>query len=296
MGTGATMNPTNLQPSSSNSSRINLLLGIPLTLIQSSTNAPGHVNHSYHVKRVLYLLKVKQILLEGSLNVQDAKLVPFHDDMRRPVLELSVVLKKRAIRYSFLYFIKQFCTISLLIFAGTSSLHCIECLMIFFHRFCIVPTIPSTCFPVKSLAMDKCNLQVDASPNPTPFYNTSVLEDQLMAANDESFQTVYQNHKTEALSQALCLLRVWLDARCLLQTADALSEHAWFGIISHLLTEGSIVSLNHVVYLCFSQVDIKNLLKCIIWIFCKFILCLKEHTVNLKFVPSRILILALFLS
>lgn len=124
----------------------------------------------------------------------------------------------------------------------------------FWHRLSILPTIPSATFPVKALSEDKCNLNAGISANPTPFYNTSILEDQLIAENDEVFQSVYQRHKTDMLSQAMSLLRVWLETRCLLETSDCLSEHAWFGIISHFLSEGSIVSSNHIIYYCVNSI------------------------------------------
>lgn len=99
VNSGASVSAANLQPSSQASSKISLLLGIPPKLVQFTKNAPGHVDHAYHVKRILYLLKVKQMLLESSLSIQDCNFVPLHDDMRRPVLEFTVIVNKRTIRY-----------------------------------------------------------------------------------------------------------------------------------------------------------------------------------------------------
>ncbi|GAA0178293.1 RNA metabolism protein [Lithospermum erythrorhizon] len=156
------------------------------------------LNYRYHAKRFLYLCIIKKYLKRSSM-IQDITWSTFQNETRKPVLVVHPVLR-----------------------LSNKTKFVIR----------IIPTAASLFSPAK-LKMGKNNVRAlsqDGVSQPTPKYNSSILEDMFLEDNAEIVKKAFLGWKE--IGEALMLLKVWARQRCSIYTHDCMNGF----LISVLLT------------------------------------------------------------
>ncbi|KAL0739521.1 hypothetical protein Bca4012_015731 [Brassica carinata] len=167
-----------------------------------------YMNHRYHAKRCLYLCVIKKYLLSSS-SVEKVEWSTFHNEARKPVL---VVFPGRAKK------LDEIPGFSVRIIPSASSL-----------------------FNVAKLSMSRNNVRsasADGVPQPTPTYNSSILEDMFLEENSELLKKTFSAWKE--LRDALILLKIWARQRSSIYVHDCLNGFLISVILSYLATHGKI--------------------------------------------------------
>ncbi|GMH37709.1 hypothetical protein BSKO_05582 [Bryopsis sp. KO-2023] len=186
---------------------VDVLMGIPEASVPKSNHRKDFANHAYHAKRLMYLMEVRNMMVETMEGVESVHLLPYCEDLRRPVLEAKFSRGKAASA-----------------------------------RIRIIPTIAKDTFPLDSLSPDQSNLpRTSEAKNPpplSPLYDMSVMEDMLMHATDDAAASAFDRHQSENVVECLHLLKTWLNARGLLSCDDGFTSQTWVMLVLQLLNEG----------------------------------------------------------
>ncbi|KAL0891608.1 hypothetical protein Bca101_015591 [Brassica carinata] len=165
-----------------------------------------YMNHRYHAKRCLYLCVIKKYLLSSS-SVEKVEWSTFHNEARKPVLVVFPAKK-----------LDEIPGFSVRIIPSASSL-----------------------FNVAKLSMSRNNVRsasADGVPQPTPTYNSSILEDMFLEENSELLKKTFSAWKE--LRDALILLKIWARQRSSIYVHDCLNGFLISVILSYLATHGKI--------------------------------------------------------
>ncbi|PNT65398.1 hypothetical protein BRADI_4g41717v3 [Brachypodium distachyon] len=167
------------------------------------------LNHRYHVKRCLYLCVIEKSLLSSPL-ICKVSWSTFQDEARKPILHVYPEIAE---------------------------------LPGFYVR--IIPTA-SSLFDVSKLNLSTRNnvraYTKDGINQPTPKYNSSILEDMFLEENAESISSTFANWKN--LQEALVLLKVWARQRTSIYTHDCLNGYLISAVLVFLTMDsgGSIIN------------------------------------------------------
>lgn len=176
-----------------------LQVDLAVRLPKSCFHEKDYLNHRYHVKRALYLAVLKKALAKCAC-ISSIKWSTFCDDARKPVLLLFPAPDAK----------------------GSTSKSVIR----------ILPTISSETFSVNKLGPSKNNVRSavsqDGVAQPTPHYNSSILED--MAIESTALVLKEALIGNEAMRDAVLLLKVWSRQRGIYGAADSLN-----GFLSSIL-------------------------------------------------------------
>ncbi|XP_039128764.1 nucleolar protein 6 isoform X2 [Dioscorea cayenensis subsp. rotundata] len=161
-----------------------------------------YLNHRYHAKRCLYLRVIAKSLKSSPL-VQKVRWSTFQNEARKPVLILSLVPE-------------------------LSELH-----------GCYIRIIPtaSSIFDTSRLSLEKNNVREvsqDGISQPTPRYNSSILEDMFLEDNAEFVKKMFL--EWSSLEEALVLVKVWARNRSSIYMHDCLNGHLISVIVAYLAT------------------------------------------------------------
>ncbi|GAV60039.1 Nrap domain-containing protein, partial [Cephalotus follicularis] len=165
-----------------------------------------YLNYRYHAKRCLYLCVIKKYLI-ASKSFEKIEWSFFQNEARKPVLIVYPAIRPAD-------------------FAGL------------FIR--IIPTATSL-FHVSKLSLRRNNihsLNQGNPPEPTPKYNSSILEDMFLEDNAEFVKRTFSER--EELRNALILLKVWARQRGSLYLHDCLNGFLITIILSYLATRDKI--------------------------------------------------------
>lgn len=150
------------------------------------------LNHRYHVKRALYLAVLKKAITKCDC-ISSTKWSLICDDARKPVLLLFPAPDAK----------------------GATTKFVIR----------IIPTISSETFSVNKLAPSKNNLRSfiskDGVIQPTPHYNSSILEDMAVESTAAVLKESFTGH--ESTRDAVLLLKVWCRQRGIYDAVDSLN-------------------------------------------------------------------------
>ncbi|VVB10024.1 unnamed protein product [Arabis nemorensis] len=163
-----------------------------------------YMNHRYHAKRCLYLCVIRKHLLSSS-SVEKVEWSSLQNEARKPVLVVFPAKK-----------LDQFPGFSIRIIPSATSL-----------------------FNVAKLSMSRNNVRsvsADGVPQPTPTYNSSILEDMFLEENSELLKKTFSEWKE--LGDALILLKIWARQRSSIYTHDCLNGFLISLILSYLATHG----------------------------------------------------------
>uniref|UniRef100_A0A1J3J6H3 Nucleolar protein 6 n=1 Tax=Noccaea caerulescens TaxID=107243 RepID=A0A1J3J6H3_NOCCA len=165
-----------------------------------------YMNHRYHAKRCLYLCVIRKHLLSSS-SVEKVEWSTLQNEARKPILVVFPVKKP-----------DQFPGFSIRIIPSATSL-----------------------FNVAKLSMSRNNVRsvtADGVPQPTPTYNSSILEDIFLEENSELLEKTFSAWKE--LGDALILLKIWARQRSSIYVHDCLNGFLLSVILSYLATHGKI--------------------------------------------------------
>ncbi|CAN7033479.1 unnamed protein product [Brassica rapa subsp. trilocularis] len=181
---------------------VDLLLHLPKECFYEK----DYMNHRYHAKRCLYLCVLKKHLLASS-SVEKVEWSTLQNEARKPVL--VVFPAKR---------VDNFPGFSVRIIPSAASL-----------------------FDVAKLSMSRNNVRsvtADGVAQPTPTYNSSILEDMFLEENSELLKKTFSVWKE--LGDALILLKIWARQRSSIYVHDCLNGFLISVILSYLATHGKI--------------------------------------------------------
>ncbi|ESQ53434.1 hypothetical protein EUTSA_v10024292mg [Eutrema salsugineum] len=181
---------------------VDLLLHLPKECFYEK----DYMNHRYHVKRCLYLCVIRKHLLSSS-SFEKVEWSTLQNEARKPVL--VVYPAKR---------LDQFPGFSIRIIPSATSL-----------------------FDVAKLSMSRNNVRsvtADGVPQPTPTYNSSILEDMFLEEYSELLEKTFSEWKE--LGDALILLKIWARQRSSIYVHDCLNGFLISVILSYLATHGKI--------------------------------------------------------
>ncbi|KAJ0961338.1 hypothetical protein J5N97_000600 [Dioscorea zingiberensis] len=161
-----------------------------------------YLNHRYHAKRCLYLCVIAKSLKSSPL-VQKIGWSAFQNEARKPVLIVSLVHE-------------------------LSELH-----------GCYIRIIPtaSSMFDVSRLNLNRNNVREvshDGISQPTPKYNSSILEDMFLEDNAEFVKKMFL--EWSSLEEALILIKVWARNRSSIYMHDCLNGYLISVIMAYLAT------------------------------------------------------------
>lgn len=165
-----------------------------------------YLNHRYHAKRCLYLSVIKKYLTSSPL-IHKVEWSTLQNEARKPVLIVHPAAK--------------------LVEASG-----------FFVR--LIPTATSL-FSISKLNLERNNVRAmvhGGIPQPTPKYNSSILEDMVMEDTAESIKKVFLGWKE--LGEALILLKVWARQRTSIYAHDCLNGFLLSVILSNLANEKQV--------------------------------------------------------
>ncbi|CAN8328094.1 unnamed protein product [Cochlearia groenlandica] len=165
-----------------------------------------YMNHRYHAKRCLYLCVVRKHLLSSS-SVEKVEWSTLENEARKPVLVVYPAKK-----------LDQLPGFSIRIIPSATSL-----------------------FNVAKLSMSRGNIRsvsADGVSQPTPTYNSSILEDMFLEENSELLKKTFSEWKE--LGDALILLKIWARQRSSIYVHDCLNGFLISVILSYLATHGKI--------------------------------------------------------
>ncbi|KAL0679227.1 hypothetical protein Bca4012_007208 [Brassica carinata] len=181
---------------------VDLLLHLPKECFYEK----DYMNHRYHAKRCLYLCVLKKHLLASS-SVEKVEWSTLQNEARKPVLVVFPVKK-----------VDNFPGFSIRIIPSATSL-----------------------FDVAKLSMSRNNVRsvtADGVAQPTPTYNSSILEDMFLEENSELLKKTFSVWKE--LGDALILLKIWARQRSSIYVHDCLNGFLISVILSYLATHGKI--------------------------------------------------------
>jgi U3 small nucleolar RNA-associated protein 22 len=165
-----------------------------------------YMNHRYHAKRCLYLCVIEKHLLSSS-SIEKVVWSTLHNEARKPVLVVFPAKK-----------LDQFPGFSIRLIPSATSL-----------------------FSVAKLSISRNNVRsvtADGVPEPTPTYNSSILEDMFLEENSEFLKKTFSEWKE--LSDALILLKIWARQRSSIYVHDCLNGFLISVILSYLATHSKI--------------------------------------------------------
>ncbi|PON74894.1 Nrap protein [Parasponia andersonii] len=165
-----------------------------------------YLNHRYHAKRCLYLCIVKKFLTSSPL-VHKVEWSTLQNEARKPVLLVHPAMK-------------------LVEVPG------------FVVR--LIPTATSL-FSISKLNLERNNVRAlnqGGISQPTPKYNSSILEDMLMEEAAESVNKIFLGWKE--LGEALILLKVWARQRTSIYAHDCLNGFFLSFILANLVNRNQI--------------------------------------------------------
>ncbi|KAL8137849.1 hypothetical protein V2J09_003850 [Rumex salicifolius] len=180
---------------------VDLLLRLP----KECFHEKDYLNHRYHAKRFLYLCIIKKYLV-SSLPLLKVEWSTLQNEVRKPILVVNAASTRADA-----------------------------------HQFSvrIIPTATSV-FDLSKLNMTRNNVRAcvrDGEPQPTPIYNSSILEDMLMEDILEQINETFLGWKE--LGEALVLLKVWARQRSAIYTHDCLCGHLIAVILYYLARKSS---------------------------------------------------------
>ncbi|KAL5557295.1 hypothetical protein UlMin_039531 [Ulmus minor] len=165
-----------------------------------------YLNYRYHAKRCLYLCIIKKYLTSSPL-VDKVEWSTLQNEARKPVLIVHPVTK-------------------LVEFPGL------------FVR--LIPTATSL-FSVSKLNLERNNVRAHNQGDvaqPTPKYNSSILEDMFMEDTAEFVNKTF--HGWKELGEALMLLKIWARQRTSIYAHDCLNGFLLSVILSYLANRNQI--------------------------------------------------------
>ncbi|WJZ86013.1 hypothetical protein VitviT2T_005516 [Vitis vinifera] len=171
-----------------------------------------YLNHRYHAKRFLYLCIIKKYLNSSSF-IRKVEWSTLQNEARKPVLVVYPAMELAEV-------------------PGLSVR--------------IIPTATSL-FSILKLNLKRnnvCSLKQDEStPQATPKYNSSILEDMFLEDNAEFVKRTFLGWKE--LGEALILLKVWARQRSSIYAYDCLNGFLISVIMSYLATDSGRNLINN---------------------------------------------------
>lgn len=162
-----------------------------------------YLNYRYHAKRCLYLSVIKKYLKLSPV-VEKVEWSNFQNEARKPILVIHPAIKPA-----------DYPSFSLRLIPTTTSV-----------------------FNISKLKLDRNNIRVlnegDVS-QPTPKYNSSILEDMVIEENASFLREIFLGWKQ--LGDALILLKVWSRQRSSINTFDCLNGFLLSSILAYLATK-----------------------------------------------------------
>ncbi|CAK9267471.1 unnamed protein product [Sphagnum jensenii] len=186
---------------------------IAVRIPKSCFHEKDYLNHRYHVKRALYLVVLEKHLCQCSA-IKTVDWGSFLEDARKPVLVLQPGPSERGATSKFV--------------------------------ICIVPTISEEVFDTDKLVPLRNNVREvksqEGSALATPHYNSSILEDMVVEHNCAWLQSVFL--ESEAMRDAVLLLKVWFRQRRMQASADYVNGFLLSMLMAHLLTNSGGKRIN----------------------------------------------------
>ncbi|KAG9448910.1 hypothetical protein H6P81_008875 [Aristolochia fimbriata] len=161
------------------------------------------MNHRYHAKRCLYLTVIEKHLRAAPV-VREIEWSPFQNEARKPVL---IVYPELDLDEPFQLSVR------------------------------LIPTVPIL-FSIAKLNLTRNNVRAlnqGGVLQPTPKYNSSILEDMYLEDNATFVMTTFSGWKD--LGEALILLKVWARQRSSVHAHDSLNGFLISVILAYLTTE-----------------------------------------------------------
>ncbi|GLT39138.1 hypothetical protein SLA2020_133450 [Shorea laevis] len=177
-----------------------------LRLPKECFHEKDYLNHRYHAKRCLYLCVIKKYLKSSSL-IQKIEWSSFQNEARKPIL---------------------------VVYPGVNLTEAPG----FIVR--LIPTATSL-FTISKLNLNRNNVRahnIGGVPQPTPKYNSSILEDIFLEDNAEFVKKTFSGWKE--LSEALILLKAWARQRSLIYVHDCLNGFLVSIIVSYLVAQNKV--------------------------------------------------------
>ncbi|XP_031255110.1 nucleolar protein 6-like [Pistacia vera] len=165
-----------------------------------------YLNHRYHAKRCLYLCVIKKHL-KSSPSFDKVEWSVLQNEARKPVLVVHPAVKP------------------------------VEAPGIYVR---IIPTATSL-FSSSKLSLNRNNVRAvnqDGVPQPTPKYNSSILEDMFLEDNAEFVNKTLSRWKE--LGEALILLKVWARQRSSIHVHDCINGYLMSILLSYLVSHDKI--------------------------------------------------------
>jgi U3 small nucleolar RNA-associated protein 22 len=170
-----------------------------------------YLNHRYHAKRFLYLCVIKKYLKSSKSSLK-VKWSTFQNEARKPILVIHPAKE-------------------LVEIPGFSIR--------------LIPTATSL-FGASKLKLERNNVRSfnqSGVPQPTPVYNSSILEDMGLEENAEFVKKSFVGWKE--LGEALILLKIWASQRSSIYAHDCLNGYLLSVILSYLATESGRRRINN---------------------------------------------------
>lgn len=183
-----------------------LNVDIFLRLPKECFHEKDYLNHRYHAKRCLYLCVIKKYL-KLSLLIQKVEWSTFQNEARKPIL---------------------------VIYPGADLPEASG------FKVRLIPTATSI-FSIPKLNLNRNNVRahnIDDVPQPTPKYNSSILEDMFLEDNMEFVKKTFSEWKE--LGDALILLKVWARQRSSIYEHDCLNGFLISIIVSYLVAQSKV--------------------------------------------------------
>ncbi|XP_044469095.1 nucleolar protein 6 [Mangifera indica] len=161
-----------------------------------------YLNHRYHAKRCLYLCVIKKHL-KSSPSFDKVEWSVLQNEARKPVLVVHPAARP------------------------------VEAPGIYVR---IIPTAASL-FSISKLNLNRNNVRAvnqDGVPQPTPKYNSGILEDMFLEDNAEFVNKTFSTWKE--LGEALMLLKVWARQRSSIYAHDCVNGYLLSILLSYLVS------------------------------------------------------------
>ena len=175
-------------------------IDVSLEIPSSCFDEKDQLNHRYFAKRLLYLAHIGKALRS---RYGRTRWELFNGDVRRPVLVLQPFEWGNEVR--------------------------------------LLPVISSNLFPLNRLSPDRNNLREARQGDdllPTPYYNSSVLEDSSMTDHAEFLQSIART--SPAFPDACVLLRIWARNQHCNAGFNGLSGYLLSMFLGQLIMKGSV--------------------------------------------------------